>query len=198
MARRWGVPPERITYLPNGIDKEWARLELDRAGVRRAHGAREDAVVLLSLSRLVLSKRVDRIVDAMPEVARRSGARVQLWVAGDGPMRDELEARCRARGVEARFLGTVPHDRVAHVLAAADVLVSTSTLTNMSIPTCEAMVVGTPVVALDVGGELQDHIEGAGFFDVEQGLLRGRPAAIAHGYGNVCLPHRWNLPTSRR
>jgi glycosyltransferase involved in cell wall biosynthesis len=46
----------------------------------------------------------------------------------------------------------VPHDRVPHVLGAADVFVSTSTLTNMSIPTCEAMVVGVPVVALDVGG----------------------------------------------
>jgi len=182
VARRWGVPPERITYLPNGIDKEWARLELDRAGVRRAHGAREDAVVLLSLSRLVLSKRVDRIVDAMPEVARRSGARVQLWVAGDGPMRDELEARCRARGVEARFLGTVPHDRVAHVLAAADVLVSTSTLTNMSIPTCEAMVVGTPVVALDVGGTsaVVRH-EGTGLL-----ARAGDPRSLADCLVRVC------------
>jgi glycosyltransferase involved in cell wall biosynthesis len=152
VARRWGVPAERITYLPNGIDTEWAGLDLQRAVTRRDLGARDDAVVVLALSRLVLSKRVDRLVDVMPEVVRQSNVPVELWVAGDGPLRAGLEARCRARGVPARFLGTVPHARVPYLLGAADVLVSTSTLTNMSIPTCEAMVVGTPVVALDVGG----------------------------------------------
>jgi glycosyltransferase involved in cell wall biosynthesis len=152
VARRWGVPADRITYLPNGIDKEWAGRNLDRAGVRAAQGTPDDTAVVLSLSRLVLSKRIDRAVEAIPEVARRAHVPVQLWIAGDGPMRAPLESRCKALGIDARFLGTVPHERVPHVLAAADVFVSTSTLTNMSIPTCEAMVVGTPVVALDVGG----------------------------------------------
>jgi lipopolysaccharide transport system ATP-binding protein len=51
-------------------------------------------------------------------------------------------------------------------------------------------------VALEAGGELQDHVEGAGFFNVEPGVLRGRPVARAHGYGSVCLPHRWRFPRS--
>ena len=152
VARRWGVPAERITYLPNGIDMEWASLAFDRTAIRRQVGTPDDTLVVLSLSRLVLSKRVDRIVEAMPEIVRRGRRSIELWIAGDGPLRGALETRCRALGLVTRFLGTVPHDRVAHILAAADVFVSTSTLTNMSIPTCEAMVVGTPVVALDVGG----------------------------------------------
>lgn len=152
VARRWGVPAERITYLPNGIDTQWVRLDVDGAALRRTHGASPDAVVFLSLSRLVQSKRVDRIVDALAAAAPQCPVPVVLWIAGDGPERPALEARCRSRGVTARFLGTVAHDDVPQLLAAADVLVSTSTLTNMSIPTCEAMVVGKPVVALDVGG----------------------------------------------
>lgn len=152
VARRWGVPPERITYLPNGIDTEWAQLDLQREATRRELGVAPDTVAVLALSRLVLSKRVDRLVDAMPEIVRQSRRQVELWIAGDGPLREALETRCRERDVPVRFLGTVPHARVPYLLAAADLLVSTSTLTNMSIPTCEAMVVGTPVVALDVGG----------------------------------------------
>lgn len=151
-ARRWGVSPDRITWLPNGIDKEWAEVDFDRAATRRAIGTAETTVVVLSLSRLVASKRVDRIVDAMATVQRGSRVPVELWIAGDGAERAALERRCRERGVTARFLGTLSHDRVPEILAASDVLVSTSILTNMSIPTCEAMVVGTPVVALDVGG----------------------------------------------
>ena len=91
----------------------------------------------------------------MAVVQRQSSRPVELWIAGDGPERAALEARCRERGVRALFVGTVPHARVRYLARAADVFVSTSTLTNMSIPTCEAMVMGTPVVALDVGSTSQ-------------------------------------------
>ncbi len=172
-ARRWGVPAGRITYLPNGIDMEWAERDFGREATRAEFGTGRDTVVFLSLSRLVESKRVDRIVEAMPETMRRSTAPVELWIAGDGPSRPGLERRCQALGIRARFLGTVTHDRVPFVMAGADVFVSTSTLTNMSIPTCEAMVVGTPVVALDVGGTSEVVRDG------ETGLLAPEENAAA-------------------
>lgn len=40
---------------------------------------------------------------------------------------------------------------------------------------------------------LQDHIEAATVFDVGEGLIGGRPAAVSPEFG-VCLPHRWRLP----
>lgn len=153
VALRWGVPPERLTYLPNGIDTDWAHLQLHRAELRRQHGVGEEAVVFLSLSRLVLSKRVDRILDAVQRArSQAAGAAIEVWIAGDGPLRNDLERQARRLGVSARFLGTASRDEIPHLLGAADALVSTSMLTNMSIPTCEAMVVGCPVVALDVSG----------------------------------------------
>jgi len=175
VARRWGVPADRITYLPNGIDTPWANQDWQRDKTRAETGCAADAVVVLSLCRLVDSKRVDRIVDAMQSVQAEAAAGTELWIAGDGPLRGTLEARCRVRGVRARFLGTVPHDRVPYLLAAADLFVSTSTLTNMSIPTCEAMVLGKPVVALDVGGTSEAVRDG------ETGLLvpENDPAALA-------------------
>jgi glycosyltransferase involved in cell wall biosynthesis len=163
VARRWGVTLDRVTYLPNGVDLEWADIETDRAVTRREHGATDDTMVYVSLSRLVQSKRVDRIVDAVATATTLTSKPLQLWVVGDGPLRAKLEARCRRRGIAHRFLGGVQRERVPHVLAAADALVSTSVLTNMSIPTCEAMLVGTPVIALDVAGTsevVQDMVTG--------------------------------------
>jgi len=151
-ARRWGVPAERITWLPNGVDKEWAELDLDRAATRAAHAARDDTFVLLCLSRLVESKRIDRAIDAVAAAVQQSSTPLVLWIAGDGPLRRALEKRARHCRLPCRFLGAVSRERVPHLLAAADALLATSALTNMSIPTCEAMVVGTPVVALDVAG----------------------------------------------
>jgi lipopolysaccharide transport system ATP-binding protein len=48
-------------------------------------------------------------------------------------------------------------------------------------------------VSLD--GEVQDHIQGAAFIDVEQGLLDGRPVLRSSNYGNVVMHHRWTVPT---
>jgi lipopolysaccharide transport system ATP-binding protein len=46
-------------------------------------------------------------------------------------------------------------------------------------------------VAIKHNHEIEDHLEAAVFFDVEQGHVRGRQAASASKYGHVLLPHRW-------
>jgi lipopolysaccharide transport system ATP-binding protein len=50
-------------------------------------------------------------------------------------------------------------------------------------------------VAIASDGELEDHLEAATSFDVEQGQLRGRPIRHGNQYGSLCLQHRWTLPT---
>ena len=49
-------------------------------------------------------------------------------------------------------------------------------------------------VTIHAKGHLQDHLEAAAFFDVEQGVLRGRPVTGANGHGHSLLPHRWLVP----
>ena len=44
------------------------------------------------------------------------------------------------------------------------------------------------------GGHTQDDIDGAVFFDVADGLLRGRPVAAGGGPGPVAVAHRWAVP----
>ena len=51
-------------------------------------------------------------------------------------------------------------------------------------------------VAVSADGELQDHLEGAAFFEVEQGALRGRPVIKGKGYGRICLQHYWTSSLS--
>jgi lipopolysaccharide transport system ATP-binding protein len=48
-------------------------------------------------------------------------------------------------------------------------------------------------VALDAEGEMQDHVEGAATFEVQPGVLRGRPIQALAGYGRACIPHAWTL-----
>jgi lipopolysaccharide transport system ATP-binding protein len=47
-------------------------------------------------------------------------------------------------------------------------------------------------VSLRGGGHLQDEIQAASWFDVEQGLMRGRPQPLK-GLGSTVIPHVWQL-----
>jgi lipopolysaccharide transport system ATP-binding protein len=49
-------------------------------------------------------------------------------------------------------------------------------------------------VKVRADGKTQDHLEGAAFFDVEEGTLRGRPVATGALKGDMVLPHRWTIP----
>jgi lipopolysaccharide transport system ATP-binding protein len=41
---------------------------------------------------------------------------------------------------------------------------------------------------------LQDALEAAAMFDVEQGMMAGRPVAREDGAGDIAIRHRWTLP----
>jgi lipopolysaccharide transport system ATP-binding protein len=49
-------------------------------------------------------------------------------------------------------------------------------------------------VVLKARNQIQDGLEAAAFFDVEPGLVAGRPMPSAGADGDVVLPHVWRLP----
>jgi glycosyltransferase involved in cell wall biosynthesis len=73
-------------------------------------------------------------------------------LAGDGPLRAELEQRARELGVAGRclFLGHRPD--VPDLLAAADLLVLPSLFEGLPVSVLEAMAAQRPVVATAIGG----------------------------------------------
>jgi lipopolysaccharide transport system ATP-binding protein len=48
--------------------------------------------------------------------------------------------------------------------------------------------------AIMLNGEMQDHLEGASFFEVQQGVLRGRPVPHGTAHGSMFTLHRWTTP----
>ena len=163
LAIRWGAPPERVEVLPNPAP---AVPELPpRDELRRSFAL--DGATLAFAGRLTVQKALDVALEA---VERTPG--VQLVVAGDGPERARLQ---RMSGERVRFVGPLGRDDVLRLLAAADAAVLPSAWENFPHAVVEALAVGTPVIASDVGGVAEVVRDG------ENGLLvpPGDAAALA-------------------
>lgn len=146
-----GVPADRIHFLPNGVNLEWA----DRgnaAWLRGRLGIDTETPIVLYIARLVGWKRPDVFVRVAARVHARFAA-AAFVIAGDGPERARCEALVRSLGVgeAVHFAGPVPHAHIPDVMASASMLVATSQHSNRSIAACEALVCGVPVVAFDTG-----------------------------------------------
>jgi glycosyltransferase involved in cell wall biosynthesis len=77
---------------------------------------------------------------------------VEFVLAGDGPLRAEIEAEARTLEIGSRVLFLGDRRDVSAVLASLDVSVLTSDSEGLSNVILESMAAGVPVVAYDVGG----------------------------------------------
>jgi glycosyltransferase involved in cell wall biosynthesis len=128
----------RAALIPNGIEPtRFAGVE----GDRRAFGLPEDVPVVLMVSALIESKRVlegMRAVAGLPEI--------HFAVAGDGPLRDEVESLA-ADILPGRFTRlTLPSERMPMLYRSADVFLHMSLQESFGNVFVEAMAAGLPIV----------------------------------------------------
>ncbi len=83
---------------------------------------------------------VTTLITSLQQVMER-GLRLQVDLVGDGPLRSELEAQVMRAGLSSRvkFHGHVDHDRLAQLLAKADIFVSPAISDGNNVSLNEAM-----------------------------------------------------------
>jgi glycosyltransferase involved in cell wall biosynthesis len=101
------------------------------------------------VGRLAPQKDYPTLLSVAAEVSK-DRPDVVFAVVGDGPLRDNLQARIDAEGLPVRLLGH--RSDVADVLGASDVFLLTSHWEARALVLQEALQVGVPVVATAVGG----------------------------------------------
>src|SRR6185436_7931672 len=117
-------------------------------------GARQPATILF-VGRMIRLKRIDHLLEAVRRlVGERRDLRVVL--AGDGPVREEIERSVRGLGLEARvtFTGWVQplSPALFRLYDQADVFCLPSYSEGLPLVVLEAMGRGVPVVATAVSG----------------------------------------------
>jgi len=119
----------------------------------------KNASRLLAVGRLVPKKGFEYLLEAVAALAARR-MEVRLDLVGGGALREALESRARALGIDSRvtFHGALPQDEIVPLYRAADVVVLPSIpLENGDrdgIPNVlvEAMAMGLAVVSTTAGG----------------------------------------------
>ena len=141
-----GLAGDRVTVHYTGVD-------LDRFTI----AGREATKAALGFSGplvLTVGYLIDREGQSLVIEAMRAVANATLLVVGDGPARPALEkqiAEC-GFGERVRLLGSMPHDQLPALFAAANVMALPSASEGLANVWVEALACGTPIVIGDVGG----------------------------------------------
>jgi glycosyltransferase involved in cell wall biosynthesis len=119
----------------------------DRYEVHADLGIAARTALAVVVARLAPQKGLDLLLDAHRDLLDLDLLTV---VAGDGPLREPLQARIDAEGLPVRLLGR--RDDVPDLLRAADVVVSSARWEGQPVGLQEALLAGAAIVATEVGG----------------------------------------------
>ena len=166
-----------IRVVPEGIDHH-PRPDVDKSSVP----------TVLFVGRLSRNKRPHHALAAF-SVLRKHLPKAQMWIVGEGPMRQRLE-RSAPSGV--KFFGRVDDLKKRELMARAHVLVITSVREGWGLVVDEAAAMKTLSVGYDVSG-LRDSLDASGGLAVPP-----RPAALGETLIRLFRQHDWEVSPSNR
>jgi len=145
------VPSERIAVTPFVVDNDYwtsRAAQVDRVEARSALGCVDREPVVLFCAKLQPWKRPQDVLRAF---ARADISNARLVMAGEGPMRRELEVEAKSLDVadRVRFVGFVNQSQLPALYRSADVMVLPSEYDPCPVVVCEAMLCGCPVILSD-------------------------------------------------
>lgn len=140
-----GWPAERAHYVPNFVADAKAK-----PVCRTTQDTPPGAPLVVAMGRLHQNKGFDTLLKAMEQVHD-----CYLWIAGEGPLRTELETLATRLGVKPRlrFLGW--RDDVAALYASGDIFVCPSRHEPLGNVVIEAWAAAKPVIACASQGPCQ-------------------------------------------
>jgi glycosyltransferase involved in cell wall biosynthesis len=170
-----GVERRKIRLIPSGIDPTRFR-----AGDDRTDESRREAITVGCLAVLEERKGIEFVLEAARQL-QPQGARVKWLIGGTGTLREKLENKARALGLNesVKFLGFV--SKPEEFLRRIDIFVMPSLFEGLGVAALEAMAAGKPIVASKVGGLAESVVDG------QTGLLfiPGDGRAIADAVGKL-------------
>lgn len=178
-----GVAPERVAFIPHGVDTERFSPASpgEREPLRHELGLPSGATILTYTGRLLRGKGLEFLLRAFAGLAVRGP--VHLLVVGSGlgqalSVEPELHATVEALGLRSRVTFTGRVDDVAPYLRASDVFVFPSLFEALGLSLVEAAACGLPLVGSRTGGIVDVIAHGRSGLLVEPGDVGSLGSAL--------------------
>ena len=160
---RRGVKPEQVKIISNGIDPQRLVVTESPLRLRQRYGIPSTSVVIGMIARLEAQKDPRTLITAAQALVHRFPS-VYFLLVGDGPLFSAIRQLVSILGLQNRVILTGHQSQAADYLSAMDIAV----LTSREVEGCsnfllEAMALGKPVVATNVGGNgelVRDSVTG--------------------------------------
>lgn len=158
-AITWGIDPDHVQVVGNGVDLERFFPE-ERGACRRRLGLPDDARIMVSVGGLTERKGFHRVIDVMPQLLR-DYPDLHFVIAGgatpEGNNEAELRVQIARLGLEGRvhLLGPVSPDELRYVYSAGDLFVLATRFEGWANVFLEASACGLPIVTTRVGGNAE-------------------------------------------
>jgi glycosyltransferase involved in cell wall biosynthesis len=168
----------KVEVVRHGIDIERVRAaRAERVAVRQELGVQPDEVLAVTVANLRATKNYPRLLAAAKQVVECDPS-VRFVAAGQGPLEHEIRAEhaALALGDAFRLLGY--RADATRLVAAADVFVLASDHEGLPVSVMEALALGVPVLATDVGGLREAVTDGCDGLLVEPGSPRALAGAV--------------------
>lgn len=120
-------------------------------------------VRLIFVGRLAEPKKPELTIKAIGLLPLDLKNEIKFTIVGDGPKKESLRQLAEKEKIDVDFKGTLPRDKTMEEMARADIFVFVSAWEGFPYTILEAMSVGLPVIASNVGGVSEAVNESNGF-----------------------------------
>ncbi len=151
-AHSLGFPQDRITVVYNGVDLSCFNGRVDASMMRSQLGI-GDAPLVVTASRLIKRKSPGLLISAFAKVLKVIPD-AKLVIAGSGREEDNLSRQIKGLNItdSVFMVGELPKEKVAQLMAAADVFALPSKMESFGLALVEASAAGVSVVCSNSGG----------------------------------------------
>ncbi len=183
----WGLrlgigKPAQYTKIYSGIEIEKFRIDVDVRALRQQFGIGAHDFVIGLVAKLWDGKGHITAIDSLPQILAKV-PHAKLVFVGEGYLRPALEAHAAKLGVEQHVVFTGFRTDIAELNAMFDLSILISDFEGMGRVLLEAMVMGKPVVATNVGGIPDVVVDGkTGYL-----VAPGDPPALAEAVLKLAL-----------
>jgi glycosyltransferase involved in cell wall biosynthesis len=154
----FGIVSSKIKVIHNPIDLPRVRGLSSGVSPFRDYGKGPH---ILAIGRLEKQKAYHRLINSFPNLLRKQSD-AQLWILGEGSLKEDLYQRCRQLGIDdmVHFMGFQRNPYVW--MSNADLFVLSSVYEGLPNVLLEAMACGCPVISLEHPGGTREILKMTG------------------------------------